>query len=270
MAVTQADIPKIARDAAGAYKKWGALINKYHGGVPQAMMAVRTWVETNGRMIMAPSGGTLKEVGLFAVTHTQEERFGLQNCARCDAEGNVWIAALRYNVDTAIFLRDYPGLTTNLPDAYIFGSYLISGIGIGAATYLLQRSPRGITYKQFADWVESQYKANALPREGYWGGQSLETIVYRVRAFQYMYEAAELLQAQYGISNLATPPVVPPKPSGIPSFRVPLAAKAAMQGAAILFPVAKRGVSPWVPAVVGVGVTGLLIFAVMSSRSSSS
>lgn len=270
MAVTKADIPKIARDAAGAYKKWGALINKYHGGVPQAMMAVRTWIETNGRMIMAPSGGSLKEIGLFAVTRAQEERFGLPDCARCTPEGNVWIAALRYNVDTALFLRHYPGVALHLADAYIFGSSLISGIGTGAADYLLDRCPRSISYKQFADWVEAQAAAGNLPKEGPWGSQSLETIVYRVRAFEYMYEAAELLQAQYGVSNQATPPTIPTKPSGMPAFRVPLEARAAMQSAAVLFPVAKKGVSPWVPAVVGVGVTGLLIFAVMSSRSSSS
>lgn len=229
MAVTEASIPRIAKESAAIYRKWQPLIERYHGGVPEALIAVRMDIETGGRMTTKTGGGSLLEVGLLSVTKAQEDRFGVPDCTRCSAEGNVFLAATRYNVDTALFLRRYPGVSKSLQDAYIFGASLISGIGTGAADYLLDRCPRGITYRQFADWVQMMGLAGRLPAKGPWGSQSLATIIYRVRAFQYMHDAAELMQKTYGISNEASTPVVPPRPDWLKSFQLPRDAAGALQ-----------------------------------------
>lgn len=266
MPVTEASIPRIAKESAAIYQKWQPLIERYHGGVPEALIAVRMDIETGGRMTTKTGGGSLLEVGLLSVTKAQETRFGVPDCTRCNAEGNVFLAATRYNVDTALFLKRYPGVAKSLDDAYIFGASLISGIGSGAADYLLDRAPRGITYKQFADWVQMMSLAGRLPTKGPWGSQSLATIVYRVRAFEHMREAAELMQKTYGISNEASTPVVPPRPSWLKSFELPRDAAGALQmltggerpfqarpqDLAMFLPRGQRGARGWVPVVAGV------------------
>ena len=272
MAVTEADIPRIAKDSAAIYRKWQPLIDRYHGGVPSAMIAVRMKVESGGAMINldTPGGGRLKEIGLLSVSANQEKRFGVPDGTRRTAEGNVFLAATRYNVDTALFLKRYPGLAVSLADAYIFGAGLVSGIGIGAAYYLFDRAPRGKPYKEFADWVEREGLAGRLPTSGkQWGSQSLATIIYRVRAFQYMAEAAALAQSKYDVPNQADVPVVPPRPSWLTSFSLPNDAAGALRmlsGGETPFiyrappnkPAARRG---WIPALVGV-FTGVATGAV--------
>lgn len=227
MAVTEASIPRIAKESAAIYRKWQPLIERYHGGVPEALIAVRMDIESSGTMDMRVGNDTA--VGVLSVTEAQEDRFTVPRGSRLTKEGNVFLAATRYNVETALFLKKYPGVAKNYFDAYVFGGQLISGIGTGAADYLLDRCPRGITYKQFADWVQMMGVAGRLPlKGGPWGTTKtgyqipVATIIYRVRAFQYMSDAAKLMQSKYGVPNEASAPAIPPVPASLKStFTVP-------------------------------------------------
>lgn len=224
MPVVEADIPSIAKASAAIYRKWQPYIDKYHGGVPAAMVAVRMKVESGGIMDMEPGGGSLEEIGLLSVTKQTETRFSVPDGTRMTVAGNVFLGCLRYNVDTALFMRRYPTKYRSLADAYVFGQ-LIAGIGVGAAGYLISRAPAGLTYEQFTKWVAAQASAGNLPASGPWGSQSLSKIVYRVRAFWIMNEAGKLMEKSYGVSNRAGTPVVPPFPPGLLVFQLPKEAR---------------------------------------------
>ncbi len=225
MAVKESDIPSIAKESAAIYKKWKSLIDRYHGGMPKAMVAIRMKVESNGTMDMTLGSDTA--IGLLSVTETQEARFGVPDKTRYTPEGNVFLACLRNNVDTALFMKKYPGLAKSFSDAYVFGGSLISSIGVGACDYLFKRSPKNVTFKQFSDWVQTA----SLPESGPWGSQSLDKIRYRVQAAWIMNEAGKVMESKYGVSNYASKPVIPPLPTNLPSFKMPK--EAAFMGFAV-------------------------------------
>lgn len=249
MAVTEADIPRIAKDSAAIYRKWQPLIDRYHGGVPPAAMAVRMKVESGGRMINvdAPGGGSLQEVGLLSITKGSEERFGVPDGTRMTPEGNVWLGAARYNYDTAWFLQTFPGLAKSYADAHVFGGQLVSAIGIGAASYLFRRARADglawVSYRQFAEWAERE--ESSLPTSGPWGSQSRDTIVYRVRAMWVMDEAGKVMQRDYGISNEAGVPVIPQPPEWLKTFTVPKGVAIGMESRGSAVPVVLGLLGAW-------------------------
>lgn len=208
-------VQTVAKEAAAIYRAWNRLIDAYHGGIPEAAIAVRMWIESRGTNDERIGADTA--TGVLSVTRTQETRFGVPVGTRLTPEGNVWLACVRYNYDTAWFLQTYPGLARTYADAYVFGGQLVSAIGIGAAGYLFKRAPRGITYGQFADWVAAQARAGNLPTSGLWGSQTLDKIVYRVRAMWVASEAARMS----GAPNAAGAPVIPRPPSWLKTFAVP-------------------------------------------------
>ena len=219
MAVLEADIPKIARESAAIYQRWKPMIDRYHGGMPAALLAVRMWVESRGTDDQRIGSDTA--TGVLSVTRNQEIRFGVPVDSRMVPENNVFLAAARNNVDTLLFTLRYPGLARSLADAYVFGGQLVSAIGTGAAAYLFKRAPRGQTYDAFTKWVAAEAKAGRLPESGPWGSQSLAKIVERVRAMWTMNEAANRMQRDHGVSNRASAPHIPPLPAGLGSFGVP-------------------------------------------------
>lgn len=255
MAITDADLPWLTRATAAAYRKWQPMIDRYHGGVPAGLVAVRMVVESAATDDWRVGKDTA--TGVLSVTVAQERRFGTPDGARFDSATNVFLACTRYNADTALFLQRYPGIPASLDDAYVFGGQLISAIGSGAAGYLLNRARttgRRFTYREFDRWVQSI--ASSLPNRGPWGSQDRALIVYRVHAMQVMAEAARAS----GAPVVAGAPTIPPPPPALGSFRVPPDVSRAMRIAAGSLDFGpRRGLG--VALLAGAAVGGILIIA---------
>lgn len=216
MAIDAADVPKIARDAAAIYQKWGRLINRYHAGYPPALLAVRIEIESGGKM-GSPGDQSLGEVGLLQVTAGTEDEYGVAECTRCTAEGNAFLGALDYNVDAVRINQRYPGLVADQRELYTFAT-LPFVIGWGGANWVYSRVPRPISYDGVVKWTQGQLAAGKIPKLG---SQSPGKVAYRVKAVGLMAQAAELASQKYGISNEPGVPAIPPLPSSIRRVSLP-------------------------------------------------
>jgi len=95
------------RDGKKLYAKYAPWLDRYHGGLPAGVLASIMRTESGGKM-SAPGDVSLGEVGFYQITANFPTTVGLPAASRYDAETNVFLGALEYQIHAAEMAARYP------------------------------------------------------------------------------------------------------------------------------------------------------------------
>lgn len=86
------------QDAREIYRQIGPWIRRYRGGMPPGVLAAIALHESGGRM-SSRGDASLGEVGIFQITSSFPPEIGWPSSSRYDAEANVFLGCLEYNIE---------------------------------------------------------------------------------------------------------------------------------------------------------------------------
>lgn len=197
---------------------YGAWFAKYRGGLPRGALAAFVYWESNGQpgTVGDPSLG---EIGLLQVAAYVPEIFGMPASVRTTPEGNVFVGALEYQYEHALFKKQFGGYVTSELDGWKLarlafsvgrsGSWTLASSAINAG-YASGRS----LYDAISAWVDA---TGAMPL----GSQSAAQVWFRVKSIAIQFHIA---QAVGGFFDFAGAPEAIPAPAGI-TYTIPAAAR---------------------------------------------
>lgn len=235
-----ASVPSRAKRVRELKSQYGALVEKYKGGLPLGFALASMQWESDGRM-SAPGDPTLGEVGVYQVSGNMPATIGVAPSVRLTLEGNVFLGLFDYNLEAVQFALEYPGLVQlGTPDSWKL-SRLGFAIGHNGTRSLIaaagEHVRRGNVYGGIKDWVESR------------GGQAITVsasqdagkVGYRVRGIDLVWQIGE----ESGVGMSYGWPQLTPAPAGV-HYRVsPLAVPYFREPSSPLFMLGLAGFIIW-------------------------
>jgi hypothetical protein len=198
-----ASMPSRVTATRAIYQHLGGLLERYHAGAPVGFLSAIVELESGGKMVAGDPG--LGEYGVFQVTASTPERFGLLASLRTTLEGNVYLGALEYAVAAVELALFHPLIVLGTPDSWRLArlSFAIGGNGTRRLITAAQPRVAGQVYDAVRAFVRAT-GGMAL------GSQSASKVAYRV----------ELVDLTWQVGQLALPspsglPSIPPAPPGI-------------------------------------------------------
>lgn len=200
--------PKKVAEARALHDKFKPWISKYRGGLPGGFAAAIMAHESGGRMD-AKGDPQLGEVGLYQIEASFPPKVGLPAESRYDAETNVFLGALEYQLRAVEMKLAFPSLVTlGTPDSWKLAR-LAFAIGSGGTKKLLSLS-RPAPGQGFAS-IHAFVTSTTPPSLG---SQSPEKVRNRVLAVQDQWDVGQRVAGSYG------PPERIPAPAGL-TYSVP-------------------------------------------------
>jgi hypothetical protein len=220
-----AAIPSLARTAASFQTTHGGLLQKYRGGMPATFLAAIAAIESSGRMVAGDT--SLGEYGFFQVAAQTERDFGVPSGLRLGPEGNIFLAALEYNVEALRLALKYPTYVKSGSKGQWQLARLVFAIGRHGADVCIRAAIDGGYMgvgEGFAGVVRWADKTGAVGI----GGTEAGKIWYRIK----LVEIAQAVADRIGGGGAGEPVQVPAPPGvtyGLPKDvggRLPAAAAA--------------------------------------------
>ena len=241
LAAKVAAIGSLARTAQSFRTSYAGLLKKYHGGIPVNLLAAIAAIESSGRMIAGDA--SLGEYGFFQVAAQTERDFGVPTGTRTGPEGNIFLAALEYNVEALRLALRYPIYVRSGSKGQWQLARLVFAIGRHGADLCLQAAiaggfvGAGEGFAGVVRWADST-GAVAI------GGSEAAKIRYRVKLVEVTQRVADAL----GLEGAGAPQQVPAPAGMVYTLPKDVAGKlpAAAAGGLILVAIAAVALYLWV------------------------
>lgn len=184
-----------ARSVLGNLSPW---LFKYHGGMPVGFLAAIASFESGGKM-SSRGDYSLGEVGIFQITESFPPHVGLPASSRYDAETNVFLGCLEYQIEAVRMWLARPSIPLATADNWKLARLAFS-IGPNGTKKLLQLSGAR-NYRDLMRYVDS-VGGVAL------GRQSAGKVWFRVHVIDVLWKIGEqTFPVQIGAPvQLPTPP----------------------------------------------------------------
>lgn len=131
-----ANLPRRVEHARQIYQELGGWLWKYHGGVPVGFLAAVIQFESGGKM-SSRGDPSLGEVGYFQITSSFPPKVGLPAGSRFDAETNIFLGCLEYQMSAVEMAMAVPQLQLGTADSWKVAR-LAFAIGAGGTKKLIQ------------------------------------------------------------------------------------------------------------------------------------
>lgn len=194
------------------FKPW---LDRYHGGLPAGVLAAIMLMESGGKMD-APGDVSLGEVGLYQITASFPERVGIAPAKRYDAETNVFLGGLEYQIGAAEAAKRWPNLVLLGSEDNWKLSRLAFAVGTSGARRLVEAAiakgyvQRGAVFAGVRMLVDSGGSI-ALS-----SGQPADKVRYRVHAIDHNFKVGQLI-----VPGLYRSPVRLAAPANVGSYHYP-------------------------------------------------
>jgi hypothetical protein len=190
LAAKVAALGSLAKTAAGFYASYGNFVEKYRGGMPGKLLAAIASIESSGRMVAGDA--SLGEYGFFQVAAQTERDFGVPGGLRMQPEGNVFLAALEYNVEALRLAIKYPAYVKSGSLGQWHLARLVFAIGRHGADVCIQAAVAGGYMglgEGFTGVVRWADKTGAVAI----GGSEAGKIWYRIKLIQVTQSVADAI-----------------------------------------------------------------------------
>lgn len=208
LAAKAAQVASLAKVAQGFRATYGDALARYRGGMPVGLLAAIAAIESSARMVAGDP--SLGEYGFFQIAAQTERDFGVPTGTRTGAEGNIFLAALEYNVEAARLALKYPAYVRPGSKGQWQLARLVFAIGRHGADVCLQSAIAGGYVgvgEGFAGVVRWADATGAVAI----GGAEAGKIWYRIKLIEIAQRVAELVVPGEG----AGAPASPPAPAGV-------------------------------------------------------
>ena len=199
-------IPKRIVDTKEIYNKYKPWLNKYKGGTPVGFLAAIIQFESGGKMTSS-GDPALGEVGFFQITGSFPPKVGLPAESRYNAETNIFLGCLEYQImATELFLFN-PAITLGSVDSWKL-SRLAFAVGFPGTKKIIQNANATRTGRVFEDVKTYINKVGGIPL----GQQSTGKVWFRVHAVEVQWEIGS---KAVPFQTIGRPAKIPPSPAGL-------------------------------------------------------
>lgn len=134
-------------DVKAIYQKFKPWLVRYHGGMPVGFLASIIKHESGGRQD-SRGDPVLGEVGIFQIENSFPDKIGVSRDLRYDAETNVWMGCLEYQIRAVEMFLHFPHLIVlGTEDSWKLARSSFA-IGAGGTKTLIKNATEGrLTYR---------------------------------------------------------------------------------------------------------------------------
>lgn len=196
--------------------KYGTWLERYHGGLPVGVLAAIMLMESGGKMD-APGDVSLGEVGLYQITASFPTRVGLPAQSRYDAQTNVFLGSLEYQLGAAEAKQRWGALVALGSQDNWKLSRLAFAVGASGARRLVEAAQAKGLVHQGAVFDGVRALVDSGGSFALSSGQPADKVRYRVHAIDHNFKVGLMIRPGF----FTGPMTLPPAP-GAESYQIPI------------------------------------------------